>query len=88
MAIISERFTVHGVATRDGSSLGLQPAYAKNLEIEGDLMVQPGQQVSGYSLLTGFSDAKHLELNSVTYADGSSWQPINGETCIVAVPSL
>jgi hypothetical protein len=49
--------------------------------------VDPGQQVSGYSLLTGFSDAKHIELNSVTYADGSSWQPVNGEACIVAVDS-
>jgi hypothetical protein len=87
VAIISERFTVHGMATRGGASPALQQASARNLEIEGNLTVDPGQQVSGYSLLTGFSDAKHIELNSVTYADGSSWQPVNGEACIVAVHS-
>jgi len=87
VAIISERITVHGMATRGGASPALQRASARNLEIEGNLTVDPGQQVSGYSLLTGFSDAKHIELNSVTYADGSSWQPIDGEACIVAVHS-
>lgn len=85
VAIISERITVHGMATRGGSSPVLQQAYERNLEIEGNLTVEPGQQASAYSLLTGFSDAKHIELNSVTYADGSSWQPVNGEACIVAV---
>jgi hypothetical protein len=87
VAIISERITVHGMATRGGSSPALQQAYERNLEIEGSLTVNPGQEASVYSLLTGFSDAKHLELNSVTYADGSSWQPANGEACIVAVRS-
>ena len=87
VAIISERITVRGVTTRGGSSPALQQAYARNLEIEGNLTVEPGQQASVYSLLTGFSDAKHIELNSVTYADGSSWQPVNGEACIVAVQS-
>jgi hypothetical protein len=75
------------MATRGGSSAALQQAYARNLEIEGNLSVDPGQQASVYSLFTGFSDAKHIELNSVTYADGSSWQPVNGEACIVAVHS-
>jgi hypothetical protein len=86
-AIISERITVRGMATRGSSSPALQETYVRNLEIEGNLAVNPGQQASGYSLLTGFSDAKHIELNSVTYADGSSWQPVNGEACIVAVHS-
>jgi hypothetical protein len=75
------------MATRGGSSPALQEAYARNLEIEGNLTVNPGQQASVYSLFTGFSDAKHIELNSVTYADGSSWQPVSGEACIVAVHS-
>jgi hypothetical protein len=75
------------MATRGGASPALQQVSARNLEIEGNLTVDPGQQVSGYSLLTGFSDAQHIELNSVTYADGSSWQPIDGEACIVAVHS-
>jgi hypothetical protein len=87
VAIISERITVHGLATRGGSSPALEQAKARNLEIEGNLTVDPGQQSYVYSLLTGFSDAKHIELNSVTYADGSSWQPVNGEACIVAVQS-
>jgi hypothetical protein len=87
LAIISERITVHGMATRGGSPPALEQAAARNLEIEGNLTVAPGQQASVYSLLTGFSDAKHIELNSVTYADGSSWQPIIGEACIVALHS-
>jgi hypothetical protein len=86
-AIISERITVQGMPMKGGSSPALQQAYARNLEMEGNLTVNPGQQASVYSLLTGFNDAIHIELNSVTYADGSSWQPVNGEACIVAVHS-
>ncbi len=88
VAIISERFTFHGIATRDESWPALQQAYAKTLEIERDVTVDAGQEVPVDSLLAGFSDVKRIELNSVTYADGTSWQPIDGETCIVTPRSL
>lgn len=88
LAIVSERFTFHGIATRDESWPALQRAYAKSLEIERNVTVDAGQEVPVDSLLTGFSDVKHIELNSVTYADGTSWQPIDGETCIVTPRSL
>jgi hypothetical protein len=88
VAIISERFTFHGIATRDESWPALQQAYAKTLEIERNVTVDGGREVPVDSLLTGFSDVKHIELNSVTYADGTSWQPIDGETCIVTPRSL
>jgi hypothetical protein len=88
VAIISERFTFHGIATRDESWPALQQAYAKTLEIERNVTVDAGREVPVDSLLTGFSDVKHIELNSVTYADGTSWQPIGGETCIVTPRSL
>jgi hypothetical protein len=88
VAIISERFTFHGIATRDESRPALQQAYAKTLEIERNVTVDAGEEVPVDSLLTGFSDVKHIELNSVTYADGTSWQPIDGETCIVTPRSL
>jgi hypothetical protein len=88
VAIISERFTFHGIATRDESWPALQQAYAKTLEIERNVTVDAGQEVPVDSLLTGFSDVKHIELNSVTYADGTSWQPIDGESCIVTPRSL
>jgi hypothetical protein len=88
VAIIAERFTFHGITTRDESWPALQQAYAKTLEIERNVTVDAGQEVPVDSLLTGFSDVKHIELNSVTYADGTSWQPIDGETCIVTPRSL
>ncbi len=93
VAIISERITFHGIATRDESSPTLQPAYAKKayakaLEIERDVTVDAGREVPVDSLLMGFSDINRIELNSVTYADGTSWQPIDGKTCIVTPGSL
>jgi hypothetical protein len=93
VAIISERFTFHGTATRDESWPALQQAfatkgYAKTLEIERDVTVDAGQDVPIDSLLSGFSDVKYIELNSVTYADGTSWQPIDGKNCIVSPRSL
>ena len=88
VAIISERFTFHGIATTDESLRALQQAYAKTLEIERNVTVDAGREVPVDSLLTGFSDVKHIELNSVTYADGTSWQPIDGETCILTPRSL
>jgi len=83
VAIISERFTFHGIATRDESWPAPRQPYAKTLEIERNVTVDAGREVPVDSVLTGFSDVKHIELNSVTYADGTSWQPIDGETCIV-----
>jgi hypothetical protein len=83
VAIISERFTFHGIATRDEPRPALQQAYAKTIEIERSVTVGAGEGVPVDSLLTGFSDVKHIELNSVTYVDGTSWQPMGGETCIV-----
>ena len=88
VAIISERFTFHGIAMRDESWPALRQAYAKTLEIERNVTVDAGREVPVDSLLTGFSGVKHIELNSVTYADGTSWQPIDGETCIVTPRSL
>jgi hypothetical protein len=88
VAIISERFTFHGIATTDESLRALQQAYAKTLEIERNVTVDAGREVPVDSLLTGFSDVKHIELNSVTYADGTSWQPIDGETCLLTPRSL
>jgi hypothetical protein len=93
VAIISERITFHGIATRDESSPTLQQAYAwkvyaRTLEIERNVTVDAGHEVSVDSLITGFSDVKHIELNSVTYANGTSWRPIKGEACIVTPRSL
>src|ERR1700689_5339531 len=74
VAIISERITFHGVATKDESSPTLQQAYArkayaKTLEIERNVTVDAGREVPIDSLLTGFTDVTHIEVNSVTYAD-------------------
>jgi hypothetical protein len=93
VAIISERITFHGNATNDESSPDLQQGYARktharNLEIERNVTVDAGHEVPVDSLLTGFSDVMHIELNSVTYADGTSWQPIDGKACIVTPRSL
>jgi len=88
VAMISERFTFHGVATRDEYWPVPQQAHAKTVENVRSVMVDAGQQVTVDALVTGFSDIKHIELNSVTYADGTSWQPIDGNTCIVTPGSL
>jgi hypothetical protein len=93
VAIISERITFHGVATKDESSPTQQQAYArkayaKTLEIERNVTVDAGREVPIDSLLTGFTDVTHIEVNSVTYADGTSWQPVDGQACIVTPRSL
>jgi hypothetical protein len=77
VAIISERITFHGVATKDESSPTLQQAYARKAYAK-----------TLDSLLTGFTDVTHIEVNSVTYADGTSWQPVDGQACIVTPRSL
>lgn len=43
---------------------------------------QPG--VSGDFRLPGFTSARQIELQSVTYEDGSTWKPSGNETCRVA----
>jgi hypothetical protein len=88
VAIISERFTFHGAAATDEPSPALRRAYAKTPDIERNVGVDAGQEVPIDFLLIGFNDVKHIELNSVTYTDGTSWQPTDGETCIVTPRSL
>jgi hypothetical protein len=93
VAIISERITFHGIETRDEPSPTLRQAYARKayartLEIERNVTVDAGREVPVDALLTGFSNLDHIELNSVTYADGTSWQPIDGKACIITPRSL
>jgi hypothetical protein len=88
VAIIAERFTFHGIAMGDKSWPTLEQAYPMTLEIERNVTVDAGRGVPVDSLVNGFSDIMHIELNSVTYADGTSWQPINGEICIVTPRSF
>jgi hypothetical protein len=78
-AIVSERLTVHGTPTSSDPS----PYFGTSSKVE------IGARQTGILALSlsHFSDFKSVELNSVTYADGSSWQPATGEFCIVTLLS-
>jgi hypothetical protein len=52
-------------------------------ELQTRVEVGAKQEASFIELFSGSNPVSYIELNSVTYADGSSWQPDNGAVCTV-----
>jgi len=46
------------------------------------------QDASFVELFSGLNPVSYVELNSVRYADGSSWQPDNGAACKIVPEPL
>ena len=88
--IVSAAVTVHG----SKSTAKVRPIDSKT--DPGDLAMtlnvsladwgEPG--VSGDFRLPGFTSANRVDLQSVTYADGSTWKLSGGESCRVAPDPL
>ncbi len=90
--IVSATVTVHGTSTKEriqrlnsapgtdfDSSSG---SMAKTLNVDLAHWGEPG--VSGDFLLPGFTSASRVDLESVTYEDGSVWKLSGNQTCRVA----
>jgi hypothetical protein len=62
------------------------PWIAKTLEVT----LTPGENKSVFAdlALPGFTSVKSIRLDSVTYADGSTWTPADGRSCRVAPDPL
>jgi hypothetical protein len=52
---------------------------AKTMDVK--FTSQPGKEVSAYLAVPGLSAVSVIELNSVTYSDGSTWKLASGSVC-------
>ena len=90
--VVSAMITVHGTGTK----ARVQPlgagkngdwdlnsgSMARTLHVDLANWSEPG--VAGDFLLSGFTSASRVDLESVTYDDGSTWKLSKNETCRVA----
>lgn len=90
--IVSATVTVHGTSTKPRmQSLSSSPgassgSMAKALHVDLSHWNEPG--VSGDFLLPGFTSASRVDLESVTYDDGTVWKLSGNQTCRVAPDPL
>jgi hypothetical protein len=78
--IVLERITAHF-----GSET---PSSGAPFEMELRVEVGATQEAFFAESFSGSNPVSYIELNSVRYADGSSWQPNNGEVCKVVPEGL
>ena len=78
--ITLERITVHFAVE---TSISGAP-----YELETRVEVGAKQEASFAELFSGSNPVSYIELNSVRYADGSSWQPDNGAVCNITPEPL
>lgn len=87
-AIASVEITVYGVTTRVGA---LPVEIAASNEISKTFILHPGEGRKGLQEATVWMHQvgalTHVELNSMSYADGSEWHESKSSIC-VATPSL
>lgn len=94
--IVSATVTVHGTSTKarmqpagsaSGASFGPDSgSMVRTVNVDLAQWGEPG--VSGDFLLPGFTSASRVDLESVTYDDGSVWKLSGNETCRVAPDPL
>ena len=78
--IVLERITAHF----DSET----PTSGAPFEMEHKVEVGGKQQAFFTEAFSGSNPVSYIELNSVRYADGSSWQPTNGEVCKIVPEPL
>jgi hypothetical protein len=78
--ITLERITVHFAVETSTSGAPY--------ELETRVEVGAKQEASFAELFSGSNPVSYIELNSVRYADGSSWQPDNGAVCKITPEPL
>jgi hypothetical protein len=78
--IVLERITAHFAVETSTSGAPF--------EVETRVEVAAKQEASLVELFAGSNTVSYIELNSVRYADGSSWQPDNGAVCKITPEPL
>jgi hypothetical protein len=78
--IVLERLTIH---FSDET-----PTSGDPFEMETRVQVGAGQEAVFVEATTVQNPVSYVELNSVRYADGSSWHPSEGAVCNIAPESL
>ena len=84
--IVSARITVHGLtphyrltpADTDTSSTG---DFSKHVQL--DLSVDAGKHADTGLRVYGFTSVQRIDLDSLTYADGSTWTASAGHRCSI-----
>jgi hypothetical protein len=78
--IVLERYTLHfnGETATSGAPF----------EAEIKVPVKAGQEAPFASLTTVPNPVSYVEINLIKYADGSSWQPKEGEVCKIVPDPL
>ncbi|HET6207637.1 MAG TPA: hypothetical protein VFD98_12565 [Terracidiphilus sp.] len=85
--MVGATVTVHGTTARGqvlpaDTRQGASGEVVKTLEVRLTAYGEP--EVSGDLLLPGFTSARMVDLESVTYDDGSTWRLSGTDTCHVA----
>jgi hypothetical protein len=65
------------------ASPGQEKLTVRRMEIR--FVPQDGKGAAADFLVNGIVSARWLEVNSFTYANGTSWRPARGESCIVTL---
>ena len=89
-AVVAANVTIHGLAPH-GRTLPLNAEPSKRTKLESELTrtleltMKPNDagEATAEMMLTGFGIVKTVELNSVTYDDGSRWRVAKDSACSV-----
>ena len=87
-AVTHAQITVHGLTVHGRITPASNPnpaTIAKQVDLQ--LTVAPGASASTGLLFKGFTSVRWIDLDSLTYADGSTWHTSPRHNCQV-VPSL
>jgi len=85
---VSGRVTVHGLSGKNRTLLPTQLSNAERFDKTRTLNVtftpQENKEVATELTLSGFTSVSSIRLESLDYADGSTWKVANGLACQVA----
>ena len=86
-AVVAIQVTVHGTTARPriyaAQSQQVRSDAVKTFTLAADGASANGAAISSDLLLRGFTSVQSVNLDSVSYADGSLWTPTAGKSCSV-----
>lgn len=89
--VVGVRLTVLGTSTKSGmvqTNAEVIGVSGKTKTMDLTLAVNPKDEAAIDLSLPGFTSVQRVDLDSVTYADGTSWQASNAGTCRFAPEGL
>jgi hypothetical protein len=91
-AVVAIQVTVHGTTARPrvyaAPSQQVRSDAVKTFSLTANGASANGAAISSDLLLRGFTSVQSVNLDSVSYADGSVWAPAAGKSCSVAPDPL